>query len=89
MFGAGWLSDRIAVRDARSYGIIPGLSLMLATPIYILAVTRESAFAAIRLLAVAATVQYTYLAPVAGRVPEPDASAHARHLDRDRADSIR
>ena len=66
VFGGGWLADRMARRDARSYGTIPGVSLLLATPVYILAVTRESAPAAIGLLALAATVQYCYLAPATG-----------------------
>jgi MFS family permease len=61
VFGAGWLADRMARRDARAYGLIPAVSLLLATPLYILAVTRETAPAAIALLALAATVQYTYL----------------------------
>ena len=66
VFGGGWLADRMARSDARSYGTIPGVSLLLATPVYILAVTRESAPAAIGLLALAATVQYCYLAPSTG-----------------------
>jgi MFS family permease len=66
VFGAGWLSDRIARRDARSYGFIPGISLVLAAPIYMLAVTRESPSAAIAFLTIAAAVQYTYLAPSQG-----------------------
>jgi MFS family permease len=66
VLGAGWLADRMARRDSRAYGTIPGVSLLLATPIYILAVTRESAPVAIGLLALAATVQYCYLAPSQG-----------------------
>jgi len=66
VLGAGWLSDRIARRDARSYGIIPGISLILAAPVYMLAVTRGSAFYSIVWLAVAAAVQYSYLAPSQG-----------------------
>jgi len=56
----------LARRDARSYGLIPGLSLLIAAPIYMLAVTRDSPGVAIGLLALAATVQYTYLAPSQG-----------------------
>lgn len=66
VFAAGWLSDRIAIKDPRSYGLIPGISMILAAPIYVLAVTRETAPAAIGLLALAAFVQYTYLAPTQG-----------------------
>jgi len=66
VLGSGWLADRMARRDARSYGFIPGISLLAAAPIYMLAVTRESPAFAIGLLALAATVQYTYLAPSQG-----------------------
>ena len=66
VLASGWLADRMARRDARSYGFIPGLSLLIAAPIYMLAVTRDSPGVAIGLLALAATVQYTYLAPSQG-----------------------
>jgi MFS family permease len=66
VIGSGWLADRMARRDARSYGLIPGVSLLLATPLYILAVTRQDSGWAIGLLALAATVQYTYLGPSQG-----------------------
>jgi MFS family permease len=61
VIGSGWLADRIGRRDPRSYALIPGISLLIAAPIYMLAVTRESAGAAIALLAVAAIFQYAYL----------------------------
>jgi predicted MFS family arabinose efflux permease len=66
VLGAGWISDRMARRDARAYATIPGWSLVLAAPIYILAVTRETAGAAIGLLALAALFQYCYLGPSQG-----------------------
>ena len=66
VIGSGWLADRLARRDARAYGLIPGISLVLAAPIYMLAVTRETPAAAIALLTLAAAVQYTYLAPSQG-----------------------
>ena len=66
VLGSGWLADRLARRDARSYATIPAVSLLLAAPVYILAVTRETAPAAIAFLALAATVQYTYLGPSQG-----------------------
>jgi predicted MFS family arabinose efflux permease len=59
--GAGWLADRIARRDPRAYGNIAGWSLVLAAPVYVLAVTRGTAAAAIGLLALAALFQYCYL----------------------------
>ena len=66
VLGSGWLTDRIARHDARAYGLLPGVSLILAAPIYILAVMSQSAPLAIGLLALAALVQYTYLAPSQG-----------------------
>ena len=64
--GSGWLADRLARRDARAYATVPGLCLLLTTPLYIFAVTRESAGAAIALLAAATLVQYNYLGPSQG-----------------------
>jgi MFS family permease len=64
--GAGWLADRMAHTDARAYALVPGWSLVLAAPIYMVAVTRETAAAAIALLALAALFQYCYLGPSQG-----------------------
>jgi len=66
VIGSGWLADHMARTDARSYATIPAVSMLLAAPLYVLAVTRETAPAAIALLALAATVQYTYLGPSQG-----------------------
>jgi MFS family permease len=66
VIGGGWLADRIGRRDARAYGFVPGISLLIAAPIYVIAVTRDEAGLAITLLAVAALVQYTYLGTTAG-----------------------
>ncbi len=64
--GAGWLADRLAKRDARSYGFIPAISLVITTPLYMLAVTRETPAAALVILGLATIFQYTYLAPSQG-----------------------
>ncbi|MDB5690434.1 MAG: major facilitator superfamily protein [Sphingomonas bacterium] len=64
--GSGWLADRIGRRDPRAYGYIPGIALLLSAPLYMLAVTRESAGASIALLAVAAVFQYAYLGTTSG-----------------------
>lgn len=63
---SGWLTDRLARRDARAYATVPGLCMLLTAPLYILAVTREGAGAAIALLAVVTLVQYNYLGPSQG-----------------------
>jgi len=66
MIGAGWLTDRIGRRDARSYGFIPGISLLIAAPVYILAVTRSDAMHAVISLGVATLFMYTYIGPTLG-----------------------
>ncbi len=66
VIGAGWLADRLGRRDARWYGLIPGIALLITAPLYALAVTRDSAALAITLLTLCALVQYCYLGPTAG-----------------------
>jgi predicted MFS family arabinose efflux permease len=66
VFGSGWLADRWGRRDARYYGWIPGISLLIAAPLYAVAVTRGDATTAIILLTLSAIVQYCYLGPTAG-----------------------
>ena len=66
MLCAGWMADRIGKRDARSYGFIPGISLLIAAPVYILAVTRPDAASAVILLGIATLFMYTYLGPTLG-----------------------
>ena len=66
VYAAGWLADRIGRRDARSYGFIPGISLLLSAPLYILAVTRTNPVHAVVLLGVATLFMYTYLGPTQG-----------------------
>ena len=63
MLGAGWLSDRIGKRDSRSYGFIPGISLLITAPLYILAVTRTEAIYAVLLLGIATLFMYNYIGP--------------------------
>ena len=66
VLGGGWLADRIARRDARAYGWVPGIALLIAAPVYMLAVTRSDAASAIALLGLASIFQYCYLAPTSG-----------------------
>jgi MFS family permease len=68
VFGAGWLADRLGAKSPASYGLVPAIGLIAAAPVYMLAVTRETAGPAIALLIVAAFLQYCYLAPSAGVV---------------------
>jgi MFS family permease len=66
MIYAGWLTDRIGKRDARSYGFIPGISLLISAPVYMLAVTRSEPMHAVILLGVATLFMYTYIGPTFG-----------------------
>jgi len=66
VLGAGWLADRMGKRNPAAYGLIPAISLIIAAPLYILAVTRDEPVIAIVLLGLSALVQYTYLAPTLG-----------------------
>jgi MFS family permease len=66
MICAGWLTDRIGKRDARAYGFIPGISLLVAAPVYMLAVTRTDSMYAVILLGVATLFMYTYIGPTLG-----------------------
>jgi MFS family permease len=66
VWGAGWLTDRLGRKDGRWYALLPGLALFAAAPLYVLAVTRDTAAGAIALLAASALVQYCYLGPTAG-----------------------
>lgn len=66
MVASGWLADRLGSGDSRCYGYIPGISLLIAAPVYLLALTRTDAIPAIILLGIATLFQYTYLGPTFG-----------------------
>lgn len=66
VIGCGWLCDRMARKDARAYADLPGWSLLITTPVYILAITSGTPAMAIALLAVATFFQYNYLGPSQG-----------------------
>jgi MFS family permease len=82
VFGAGWLADRLGRHNGRWYALIPGIALLIAAPLYSLAVTRADAKLVIALLTASAFVQYCYLGPTAGMFqnmmhPRMRASAYA------------
>lgn len=58
---SGWLADRWARTDKRSYALIPAFSLLVATPIYLFGVTHSDATLAVAFIGIAALVQYCYL----------------------------
>ena len=62
----GRICDRAGARDPKWYALIPGLMLLLATPLYLLAWVQASWLAAAALLLVAAFLHYMYLGPTLG-----------------------
>lgn len=59
----GWLTDRLAPRDARWYAWIPALGVLLAAPLYLVGFAQESWLAAIAVLALPGVCHFTFLAP--------------------------
>jgi MFS family permease len=63
IFGAGWLVDRLAVRDVRWYAWIPALAFALSLPGHIGLILVESWPLALVCVAMPALLHKTYLAP--------------------------
>ena len=57
----GRLADRYGASNPAAYARIPGLCLLVAAPIYILAITQDNVRLLLGLVFVAALFQYTYL----------------------------
>jgi predicted MFS family arabinose efflux permease len=64
----GFLTDWASRRSPRWYALIPAVGLLLATPLYILAYTREDWRIAATLLLIPGIFHYTYLGPTFGVV---------------------
>ena len=64
----GFLTDWASKRSVRWYALVPAIGLIAATPLYILAFTRESYELAWALLIVPGVLHYTYLGPTLGVV---------------------
>lgn len=64
----GFLTDFASKRSARWYALVPAIGLVLATPIYIFAYTRESYQLAWAILLIPGILHYTYLGPSFGVV---------------------
>jgi MFS family permease len=64
----GFLTDWASKRSARWYALVPAIGLILATPIYIFAYTRESYQLAWLILLIPGILHYTYLGPTFGVV---------------------
>jgi sugar phosphate permease len=63
IFGAGWLVDRLAVRDVRWYAWVPALAFALSLPGHIGLILVESWPLALVCVAMPALLHKTYLAP--------------------------
>lgn len=61
--GAGVVVDRWAKTNRKSHALLPAITLALSAPLFLLAITRESAAFAIALIGLAALFQYCYLGP--------------------------
>lgn len=59
----GFLTDRLGRDDGRWYALVPAIGLLVATPIYLLAYTRDDWRFAAFLLLVPGVFHYTYLGP--------------------------
>jgi MFS family permease len=64
----GFLTDWASKRSARWYALVPGIGLILATPLYILAFTRNDYQLAWLILLIPGVLHYTYLGPTLGVV---------------------
>lgn len=64
----GFLTDWASKRSARWYALVPAIGLILATPLYIYAYTRDSYQLAWLILLVPGVLHYTYLGPTFGVV---------------------
>jgi predicted MFS family arabinose efflux permease len=66
ILAGGWMTDFLGERSARWYALVPAAGLALATPLYVLALTRPDWVSAAWLLAIPAFFQYVALAPSFG-----------------------
>jgi len=64
----GFLTDWASKKSVRWYALVPAIGLILATPIYMFAYTRESYQLAWAVLLIPGVLHYTYLGPTFGVV---------------------
>lgn len=64
----GFLTDWAGKRGVRWYALVPAIGLMVATPLYLVAFTRESVAMVVPFWIVAGVLHYTYLGPTFGVV---------------------
>lgn len=68
ILGGGFIADRFADRFPRIYAWLPGMSLLLAFPVYALAITRSDLWTLIALILVSTLLQFNYLGMTTGTV---------------------
>jgi MFS family permease len=60
----GQIADRYGAKDLRAYVVVPGIASLIAVPIYLFAITRDSALVAIFILAINAVLGSLWYGPV-------------------------
>lgn len=78
----GTLADRIAPRFGSAHALVPGLCLLLAAPLYVIAMTRGDLALFATFTALSTLLQFTFLGPTAGSLqnmlhPRMRATGHA------------
>ncbi len=66
--GGGFVADRLAPRFPRIYAWLPAVSLLLAFPVYALAVTRDDLWTLVALIFVSTLLQFNYLGLTTGTI---------------------
>lgn len=64
--GGGALADRLAPRFPAAHALVPGVSLIVAAPLFAFAITRDELVPLLALVALATLVQFTYLGMTIG-----------------------
>lgn len=59
----GFLTDRLGRSDGKWYALVPAIGLLVATPVYLLAYSRDAWTTAALLLLIPGIFHYTYLGP--------------------------
>lgn len=66
VLAGGWLTDRFGPAHPAAYGLIPGICLLIAFPLYAFAITLTDLVPLLVLVTIAALFQYTYLGSTYG-----------------------
>jgi MFS family permease len=58
---SGWLGDRLGAKNPAAYALIPGISILIGGPLYIVAIVQDSLPLLLGLVTVSAFLQFGYL----------------------------